>query len=307
MGKKKLLVSFSGGRTSAYMTWWILNEWADRDKFEIIVVFANTGKEREETLEFINECDNEFEFGVKWVEFVKNDKSAWAAAKHKVVDFKTASRNGEPFEQMMEKYGMVNQGFPHCTRELKQNTIKSYAKSIGWKKYYTAIGIRKDEPQRIDANKARKNRLVYPLALFNPCTKSDINLWWSKQKFDLRIKSYEGNCDLCWKKSNRKIYTILRENPSLGGWWHEMERKFENYIPESRKLSSNVGFPIRMYRNNKSIIELLDESKNDFELASDESKDIDMYKQLSFSEMVDRFDIDLDAQDAGCSESCEVF
>ena len=61
---KKQVCSFSGGRTSAYMTYWMLNEWKDRDKYEMIVVFANTGKEREETLDFVEKCDKAFGFNV---------------------------------------------------------------------------------------------------------------------------------------------------------------------------------------------------------------------------------------------------
>ncbi len=68
--RKKLLVSFSGGQTSAYMTKWCLDNLSD--KYEIVVVFANTGKEREETLQFVNECDKRFGFNTVWVEAVVN-------------------------------------------------------------------------------------------------------------------------------------------------------------------------------------------------------------------------------------------
>jgi len=298
--KDKILISFSGGRTSAYMTYWMLNEWKDRDKYEMIVVFANTGKEREETLDFVEKCDKAFGFNVVWVEYSPNDKSALASAKHNVVDFNTASRKGEPFEKMIIKYGLVNQAFPHCTRELKEMTIKSYARSIGWRKYLTAIGIRKDEPKRLDWEKAKQKRLLYVLAKENPKTKSDINLWWSKQPFDLQIKSYEGNCDMCWKKSFRKLMTIAKENPKLSDWWVEMEKKYGEYIPLHRELSSNVKFPITFYRKNTSMNDIIEDSKFEFELAKDESKDIDKWKQSVL------WDYELDSND-GCSESCEVF
>lgn len=59
--KKKLVISFSGGRTSAYMTKMLLDS-LDRSIYDIAVVFANTGKEREETLDFVHECDIRFGF-----------------------------------------------------------------------------------------------------------------------------------------------------------------------------------------------------------------------------------------------------
>ena len=48
------MISFSGGRTSAYMTERLLRELPPD---QVIVCFANTGKEEPETLEFVRRCD----------------------------------------------------------------------------------------------------------------------------------------------------------------------------------------------------------------------------------------------------------
>ena len=54
---KRLFISFSGGRTSAYMARRLLRDRpADT---EIVTVFANTGQEDERTLEFVDRCDRE--------------------------------------------------------------------------------------------------------------------------------------------------------------------------------------------------------------------------------------------------------
>lgn len=52
--REPLLISFSGGRTSAFMTKFIIEHYGKNADTHIL--FANTGKENEETLVFVNEC-----------------------------------------------------------------------------------------------------------------------------------------------------------------------------------------------------------------------------------------------------------
>ena len=100
--KNKLLVcTFSGGRTSAFMGQFLNNydKYKDYDK---LFVFANTGKEKEETLQFIDRCDKEWNLGVVWLEAVV-DPEKGKGTKHKIINYKTASRNGEPFVEIVKK------------------------------------------------------------------------------------------------------------------------------------------------------------------------------------------------------------
>lgn len=258
----KLLISFSGGETSAYMLYWILENW--KWKYEIQVVFANTGQENEETLEFIEKCSEYFDVRVVWVEAVFNMQYRKGTT-HKIVDFSTASRNGEPFEQMIKKHGIPNQATPHCNRELKLYAINSYLKSIGWKDYYTAIGIRVDEFDRMNA-KREENKILYPLIKENPMTKKMINQWWVQQPFRLNLKGYQGNCKTCWKKSDAKLFTLAKEDAKLFDFFSEMELKYESYVPASRldkmkKRGEAPNLPCRFFRKNRSVQEIINESK----------------------------------------------
>jgi hypothetical protein len=166
--KQKLLISFSGGRTSAYMLWWLFNEWPDRDNWDKIVVFANTGKEVEGTLFFVDECSQEWDIPIIWVEAKCKDENGkpfsdkgWAV-KHRIVTYETASRKGEPFEEMISMLGIPSTEAPFCSYQLKREAIKSYAKSIGWNDYYTAIGIRYDEAEDRVIGSWISNKLFYP-------------------------------------------------------------------------------------------------------------------------------------------------
>lgn len=294
--KEKLLLSYSGGRTSTIMTKWCLENL--QEKYDMVVVFANTGKERPETLDFIKQCDESFNFNTVWLECVTNPIKGKGVS-FKVVDYETANRDGRPFTDMVAKHGIPSVKSPHCTRELKSYTIKAYARSIGWKKYYTAIGIRMDEIDRMN-EKYKEKRFIYPMidGKMCPMTKNDVNIFWNQQSFDLNLKTYEGNCDLCFKKSFRKLMTIVKENPQLTEYWKELEGKYEMFVPNGK--SSKLVPPLHMFRGGRNIYDIIEMSNNDFEMAVNEIDVKKVFKQLQL------WGVDLDASN-GCEESCEPF
>lgn len=284
--KKNLLVSFSGGETSAFMAQWLLKH--KQDEFNMVFVFANTGEENEETLEFVEKCDKHFGLNVYWVEAVVHHGKRKGTT-HKVVDYKTASRNGEPFENIISKYGIPNQAFPHCTRETKLNPITSFTKEyFGSKDYYTAIGIRSDEADRMNA-KYKENKLIYPLISkdFIPMTKPKINFYWKQQPFRLNLKGYQGNCKTCWKKSDKKLYVIAQENPEYFDFMNRMEEKYPRVGSEFKKDDSCNDRVF--FRKNRTAKDILKESKD---FAGTVKDDAQIY------------DVELDLFE---SESCEVW
>ncbi len=62
-----MLISFFWRRTSAFMTHWLLK---NKRQYDIVVVFANTGKERLETLDFVHQCDTQLGFNTVWIEAI---------------------------------------------------------------------------------------------------------------------------------------------------------------------------------------------------------------------------------------------
>lgn len=256
MKKDKLLVcTFSGGRTSAFMGLLLkdLPKYKDYDK---VFIFANTGKELPQTLDFINKCDKEWGLNIVWLEArVIHEKGV--GTNFKVVDYKSASRKGQPFEAMLNKYPLPNNMASNCTRELKLAPINKFVKSLGYKEVYTAMGIRFDERHR-ESNTALEQKIVYPLIYDLKVDVNFIRNWWDKQTFDLDLKDYEGNCDLCFKKSLKKRLTIIKENPKAADWWLKME---ENYNCEA--------IPRFDLRTNKSISQLVEMAKQPFTKAED--------------------------------------
>lgn len=250
-----LLVSFSGGETSAYMAQWL---WKNKkDQYNIHFVFANTGQENEQTLQFVRDCEHYFGFPITWVEaeVFHNQRKGTG---YKIVKYKSASRNGEPFEEVIKKYGIPNRAYPHCSRELKMAPIHAYVKSfLKWNNYYTAIGIRIDEIDRIAKDRIIR-KLIYPLVSDQKMTKQKINFWWSQQSFRLNLKGYQGNCITCWKKSDKKLYQIAKESVFNFNFMATMEAKYGNYTPVSRTPNTNR---YTFFRQNRSAIDIINESK----------------------------------------------
>jgi len=172
-----------------------------------------------------------------------------------LTDFEHAKRKGEPFEAIIQKYGIPNQATPHCTRELKQAPIKSFAKVwFGGEDYHTAIGIRMDEADRMNA-KAKEMGFIYPLIASKmiPTNKQMVNIFWRSMPFRLELKGYQGNCKTCWKKADKKLYQIAKENPSAFYFMNEMEIKYP---------VDPMGHNKVFFRNNRSSKQILEEAKN---------------------------------------------
>jgi len=206
--KQVLIIGFSGGRTSAFMSLYIWLNKKYTDKYKIIFYYCNTGEEAEETLQFINECEQRWNLPIVWLEAVINGTKEGTT--HKMISFETAKRKGQPFNEMLTKYPIPNKSAPNCTRELKQRPIESYMRFLGIKDYTTALGIRHDERHRMSLN-AERNKVIYPLINDIRVNEKFIRDWWDKQEFDLHLKDYQGNCNICFKKSLEKQITIMIE------------------------------------------------------------------------------------------------
>lgn len=260
MDKIKLLVSFSGGRTSAFMAHWLKQN--KSDVYDMVFVFANTGLERFETLQFVQKCNYEFELDVKFIEASINPEKGVGTTYHLHQSILTLSSVGDhntPFEQMIKKYGLPNPSFPHCTRELKTVPIYKFGKDyFGTSDFYQAIGIRIDEIDRVSKDRVKK-KLIYPLVSDIPTTKHEVDLFWRKQKFDLELNGYEGNCSLCWKKDIKKLALICQERPHDAMAFYALEAKYKVGYTNGRINRDEYGVrdvPVMMYRGQKSIEEI---------------------------------------------------
>jgi len=231
------LISFSGGRTSGFMLWNILQAYNGKLPEDVHVVFANTGKEAPETLDFVNEISQKWDIHIHWLEHYFGDERPIHRTKE--VTYETAARNGEPFERLLDQRGYLpNPTSRFCTSELKIKVMQSFMKKIkGYDTWYSVIGLRYDEPRRVASSKKANDYEMWTNAtpMYDARhTVEDVTNFWNKQNFDLNLtnaygKTPAGNCDLCFLKGMDTTISILKERPEMADWWIEQEKKFGDH------------------------------------------------------------------------------
>jgi len=226
-------ISFSGGRTSAYMLWRVLRSHGGRLPADAHVIFANTGKEDEATLRFVRECSQRWSIPIHWVEY-RTDAPGFA-----VVDFDTASRNGEPFAALIKARNYLpNPVARFCTVELKILRAVDLMRSFGYDEHDNLVGFRADEPTRVAKISADPSGGTKGVERFAPLaragiTKHDVGDFWRAQAFDLELANNggvtpDGNCDLCFLKHSKQILSAIAKTPSKAVWWISQEGQIDN-------------------------------------------------------------------------------
>lgn len=249
------LISFSGGRTSGDMLWHILDAYDGKLPDDMHVAFSNTGKEREETLRFVHECESRWGVHIHWLEWrtrrTKDDDGNVIPfnQRYEEVGYNSASRAGEPFRRLIEVKGYTpNAVTRFCTSELKVQVMKWFMQARGYEHWTNIVGLRHDEPRRVAKSRApNKERWTTALPLDDAkVTSRDVLRFWLgdlsvaeavrmqredpalaatmlPHGFDLGLLGFEGNCDGCFLKARPKLWEIERTAPGTLNWWSEME------------------------------------------------------------------------------------
>jgi len=272
----KKVVSFSGGRTSAYLCALMIEKFGREN---VDFVFMDTGFEHPNTYRFIKSVRDSLGIDVT---FLRGDfdQPLGVGVGYHIVDDDSVCCDLVPFSGMMKKYGVPYIGGMFCTDRMKLQPFKKYCDDkYGRGNYETWLGIRVDEQRRLSEKKG-----IRYLAEISDFDKQDILNWWSDQGFDLEIDEWLGNCVFCPKKSNIKLAAAQRDEPEIYFKW------LESIYSDSVRVDSKTGHWSQMYRGKQSLESLI--------AAFDGSTGKEIKARLCGTKSTDT---------GSCSESCEVF
>lgn len=231
-------IQVSGGRTSGFMAYLF------KDKPDVTFMFQNTGREKPETLDFLDRMDKEWGLNLIWLEYFCPDPAKKAT--FKIVSYGTCNREGLPFEQLITKRKAIPNKFKRfCTSELKVKTARRYIRSLGVKKWDYLIGYRADEPKR-KIRSDKMQTMIAPLRGMN-ITSYNVAEFWKNNSFDLQLpimpngKTFGGNCEGCFWHSEYQNALLCKIRPASVDWLIKQE--------ERMGYTFNDGFSFNELRN----------------------------------------------------------
>lgn len=215
------ILNVSGGRTSAYLLRRVLAAYDGVLPDGVHAVYANTGRERYATLDFIVELSARWGVEVHWIE--RRPGGGFVE-----VTPETAARDGEPFAELItERRYLPNAVARFCTQALKIEPAAAWMRAQGYTRWTSVLGLRFDEARRVMSVRGRDHGawdIACPLYDAR-VVKSDIMAFWRANDFDLSLRSHESNCDLCFLKGRKTRERLMRERPELVPWWAEQEAR----------------------------------------------------------------------------------
>lgn len=270
------VVSFSGGRTSAYLVH-LMEQRRIKEDLDVRYIYMDTGAEHPKTYEFIKNVVSHFGINLTCLRVVVNPELGQGNS-YEVIPVSEIKHDLEPWKAIVKKYGLPYPAGAFCTREMKFNPVTKYCKD-NFDEYTTWIGIRVDEQNRLRL----KDGINY-LADISDFEKDDINHWWSKQPFDLNIPEHLGNCVFCIKKSVNKIALAARDEPILA-------KRFIDVINgDVREVNREQQSSQIMFRGNNSLEGI-----------------IALFKDHTRDEIANVVKGSGGYKSGSCSESCEAF
>ena len=272
------VVSFSGGRTSAYLVH-LMEQKRKEEGWDVHYVFMDTGAEHPDTYRFVKEVVRQW--GIPLVCLRADiDPRKGKGGTYRIMGIDECCCDLEPWKAITKKYGTPYIRGSFCTDRMKLMPYKKYCdETFGAGNYTTWLGIRVDEPKRLNTKPGYRY-----LAELSDFDKQDVLDWWKGQPFDLCIEEHLGNCVFCIKKSIWKVALAARDEPELAEDFHNMITSPDVRIVETRKSPSEV-----MYRGNTSFGQII-------QMFPDASRD-DLRELILKGRRYDT---------GSCTESCEI-
>lgn len=285
----KKVISFSGGRTSAYLVHLFKS---DPDAH---FVFMDTGAEHPATYQFIKDIVNHWGIDLVCLRTVVNPEMGKGCG-YQVVKIDDLKQDLKPWEEMLSKYGAPAYDLPYCTARMKTEPFEKYCNdTFGKNQFERWIGIRFDEPKRLPIEVLKKLNLPIHarathqksgfryLAEICDLEKDQILDWWELQPFDLAITEHLGNCVFCIKKHLNKVALAAKDEPEMAAKWIGLTEG-----PTVRTGGRKHNHK-RMYRERLHMSDAVEAFK-------DHNRD-ELYKALRSSKRY---------ESGSCSESCEA-